>query len=193
MGDDEAEHESEPRGVRPPISKRKAPTDGASPVTRRPQKAPRLDLGGGASGSGSINAGFASASGSRLPPSSSSPLSGAARHRHVAPSLTQPAPQKLPFSPTRRGPPPAESPDGSGGTSTSEFPRTISQSVRKMVAREKEKEKEKRERAERGRREDATTARKHTVQPMNVRKVTMGNLLKKAQETSASLFTFFSF
>ena len=163
MGDDEAELEPEP--IRPLISKRKAADDSFS--TRRKNKLPRLDLNG-----------------VRPPPSSTSP-SGSTDTGHA--SRTQPAQPskqknfKAPFLPDQN-----RAQSTSSGTSTPDFPSTLSQLVHQANIREKEKEKE---RTQDGRRGPSLTARKQTVQTRNVRKVNTASLLRNVQRPSALFFS----
>lgn len=185
MGDDEPEHE--PDRIQPPISKRKASIDSDSSASaRKPHKLPRLHVNG------------ASSAGARL---SSSPSS------HTVPSRTQPGPSSLSSAGLKksgvsltqgasrtRQQPQVQSADSS--TSPSDFPNTLSQRVRQVIARDKEREKAKtREREEQdgassSRRGPSSTARKRTTDPKNVREVCTANLLKDAQKSSTS-FIFF--
>ena len=196
MGDDEAEHETEPV-LEPPISKRKA-HDGGEGVRSRLPKVPRLDSNGtmggvNGVGSGSRNRRLSSSSSLASPPS------------HAVPARTQPAPVPSPSASAslakRFGGALTQGARGQARTgttlsagsraSTSDFPNTISQRVQHVREKEKEREREKgRGRAGQTgsgtRRELPSTARKHTVNSKNVRKVTTASLLKNAQGSSAS-------
>ncbi|KAH0832245.1 hypothetical protein J3R83DRAFT_13219 [Lanmaoa asiatica] len=173
MGDDEEEHE------RAPVSKRKAPVDETSSARGKPHKMPRLDLRGASSSSAS---------------SSGDAGHYASRTQPPAPSSTQKNGVRG-FTQECVGAPRVESSaSGNSGTSSSSsgFSKMLSQTVRKVIARDKERERRKgkektREQVDRATssgRGPSVTARKQTTQVKNIHKVTTANLLKQAQNSN---------
>lgn len=175
--------------LRPPISKRKAPTTDETPVGSvrgKPHKAPRLDVSvaavAGAPSSGVQDAGLRVGDALRTRSN--------ARGKLGLQSLSS----------DRVGGARVESRVSSGGSSPSSgFSRTLSQTVQKVVARaererERQKEKEKTRERQDGagslRRRTQLTARKQTAQVKHIGKVSTARLLRDAQKSSASFFLF---
>ncbi|KAG9315523.1 hypothetical protein JVU11DRAFT_3139 [Chiua virens] len=178
MGDDEDDDTH--RIHKPPISKRKAPAESPGEKgARKPSKLSRVDLEGHGRASG------------RRSLSWSPPRSHGPRHAsHAVPARTQPVPSSSGVARKKtvvgNGMPQTQ-PGGTGMrvastssavSSSTDFQESVSQRVQKLNAMDNERARE-----QNGGRRDAT-ARKQTVQPKNMRKVTTNNLLVNAQTSN---------